>query len=497
MSNAPILLPNGDSIAATLDLQGHFVQETSDQALLAAIQHLTSRTDLVTTAVNSVTEKLTADPVTGADMDAVVAAINAATDKLSDDPATGQQVTELADVIADILAKLPDDPATEGDLADVVSAVNAVTAKIPSGAATDAHVDLATAAINAVAAKLPTDAATGTAIAAVTAAVNAVTAKLPAAPALDSTLQQIRDRLPSLLENGRLAVKQSTPDRVVGPTTLNAANQTVVVSLEDGDVEVFVDAVSTTVPTTLNITAEAIMPDGRVLSVLGYQTSTVAGTVANIGTMSFNAANNVTVNGRYPLPPGATAFRIRCSSYTNGSVAVSLYASKIYRPTPGRVTTDGVVSLGTNTAASDSAGSTALHASAAQMLFNATAFDRERSNTLQQLLSSASRGSSATTADTRTYNARALRMILNVTAGTGFSLVPAIQGKGSTSAPYFQLLPNSTPAVTALGCYVYEVGLGVGPGADAYASRPIPYIMRATVSHNTSVTYSVDLELLV
>ena len=129
----------------------------------------------------------------------------------------------------------------------------------------------------------------------------------------------------------------------------------------------------------------------------------------------------------------------------------------------------------------------------ANLLFNGTTWDRERSNTEETYLASAARTATNNSADFTNYNARGLHAIVNVSAVTGAaSITPTIQAKDPVSGLYYDLLVGLP--ITTVGTNVLKVYPGISPVLNASASDLLPRTYRLRIVHGTadSITYSVS-----
>lgn len=131
-------------------------------------------------------------------------------------------------------------------------------------------------------------------------------------------------------------------------------------------------------------------------------------------------------------------------------------------------------------------------------LFNGTTWDRQRGNTEGTLLVSAARTATENSADQVNYNARGVRVRINVTSITATpSITVAIEEKDSISGNYIAILTSA--AITTTGqkttLVVYP---GIAASANVKADDPLPRVWRVAVTHGDtdSITYSVDFALI-
>lgn len=134
---------------------------------------------------------------------------------------------------------------------------------------------------------------------------------------------------------------------------------------------------------------------------------------------------------------------------------------------------------------------------AAGLDFNGSTWDRRRGNTTVTLLASAARTTTQTGADTTNYNARGIRVTLDMTTvGTG-SVTLSIEAKDETSGKYVALLTGA--AVTTNSTNVYKVYPGLTAAANSVANDVLSRVFRIVVTANNanSATYSVGYDLIV
>ena len=145
-------------------------------------------------------------------------------------------------------------------------------------------------------------------------------------------------------------------------------------------------------------------------------------------------------------------------------------------------------------AAADGGAGGGLPAAAQNQLFNGTTWDRQRSNVPGALLAGAARTVTTVSPDQTNFNARTLKVVLDVSAiGTG-SITVTVQGKDNLSGNYYPLLTGA--AVVANGTTAYDVGPGIPNVAAVSAGVVVPRYYRVQVVANNAnpVTYSVSNE---
>lgn len=127
--------------------------------------------------------------------------------------------------------------------------------------------------------------------------------------------------------------------------------------------------------------------------------------------------------------------------------------------------------------------------------FNGTTWDRVRNNTDTELLASAARTTTQTSADLVNYNAKALQVVLDMTTvGTG-SVTVSIDMKDTASGKYINLLTGA--AITTNSTNRYRVGPNLAAVANSVAQDYMPRVFRIVVTANNanSATYSVGYHL--
>ena len=135
-------------------------------------------------------------------------------------------------------------------------------------------------------------------------------------------------------------------------------------------------------------------------------------------------------------------------------------------------------------------------AATAGYVYNGATVDRVRNNTDIQLLASAARTTTQTSADLINYNAEALIVVLDMTVvGTG-SVTVTIDMKDTTSGKYINLLTGA--AITTNSTNRYRVGPNLAAVANSVAQDYLPRVFRIVVTANNAnaATYSVGYHLV-
>lgn len=130
--------------------------------------------------------------------------------------------------------------------------------------------------------------------------------------------------------------------------------------------------------------------------------------------------------------------------------------------------------------------------------FNGTTYDRERGNTEEIILASAARTATESSADFTNYNAKGIKVVIDVTADPATaSVVFDIEGKDPISGNYYPLLTSA--AIVAVGTTILTVFPGVSETANIKASDVLPRTYRVTATHADadSITYSVSGALVI
>lgn len=116
-------------------------------------------------------------------------------------------------------------------------------------------------------------------------------------------------------------------------------------------------------------------------------------------------------------------------------------------------------------------------------VYNGSTWDRARGNVdTAALVTHTAASAGVNSADQVNYNARGVKVVVNVTAitGTAPTLTVAIQGKDNASGVYYTLL--SSAAISATGTTVLEVYPGVTAAANASASTTLPRTWRISTA---------------
>ena len=113
------------------------------------------------------------------------------------------------------------------------------------------------------------------------------------------------------------------------------------------------------------------------------------------------------------------------------------------------------------------------------------------------ILASAARTATQTSDDQRNARGRGIHLVIDVTAGAGFSITPIIEGKDPVSGKYYTILTGA--AITTTGTNVLKIYPGISANPNASANDILPKTWRVRVTHAdaTSVTYSVGANLTV
>lgn len=128
--------------------------------------------------------------------------------------------------------------------------------------------------------------------------------------------------------------------------------------------------------------------------------------------------------------------------------------------------------------------------------FNGSGWDRQRNNIDVTVLASAARTIATNSADLISYNARFLRVAIDISAIAGSpSLVFTVKAKDALSGVYSTILASA--ALTGTGHTVLLIGPGLLAVANLVANAPLPRTFRVEVTVGTadSVTYSVGAVL--
>lgn len=109
---------------------------------------------------------------------------------------------------------------------------------------------------------------------------------------------------------------------------------------------------------------------------------------------------------------------------------------------------------------------------------------------------SAARTATPTSVDVPVGRARALELVIDITAGATLSITPKIEGVDTLSGKTYTLLVGS--ALTGVGTTVLRVFPGAAPAANTVANDVLPETIRITMTHGNanSATYTVAAHLL-
>jgi hypothetical protein len=329
-----------------------------------------------------------------------------------------------------------------------------------------------------------------------------------ASSGLNGRLQRLAQRLTSLISQLPAALGQTT-----------AAGSLSVVSASD-QVGPGVDVTATGALGALNA-ALTISAKGLSAVATDIQTGTLSGTVTYEATLDDTnwiaiAGAQVVTNGawnsadtsfpaRRVFPVGGfSQFRIRVSSYTSGTSNGFVRGSvspHVVRPGQGLASETTATDGFSNSLAYLFNNNTASRLLAQAMYtFNgssAATWDRLRNNFSIAAIASGSRSTTQTGSDITTYNARYLKVVLDMTVVTSSpSVTLTIQGK-SVAGVYYTLLAGA--AVVTVSTNVYEIGPGLPATANVSANVVLPSTIRLLVTANNANagTYSLDYDLSV
>jgi hypothetical protein len=137
---------------------------------------------------------------------------------------------------------------------------------------------------------------------------------------------------------------------------------------------------------------------------------------------------------------------------------------------------------------------------AANMLYNPTTltFDRERGNEYRQILASAARTASTASPLQTNYNHRGVYVYVRVTAGTGYSITPAIFLQDEQTGEWYDQYLSTTftgPPPQHIRLLVYP-GITTSPTLAFSSVVPRTWGVYITHGNANSVTYSVSAWML-
>ena len=126
--------------------------------------------------------------------------------------------------------------------------------------------------------------------------------------------------------------------------------------------------------------------------------------------------------------------------------------------------------------------------------FNGSTWDRFRTNHEATAFASAARTASSNSSDLTNYNARGVKVVIDVTAASATpSVVFTIAGKCTLSGKYYAILASA--AITGTGTTVLTVYPGATAAANVAVSDVLPRLWRVEAVHADadSITYSVSV----
>lgn len=212
----------------------------------------------------------------------------------------------------------------------------------------------------------------------------------------------------------------------------------------------------------------------------------------NVASAATDAGNPVKVGGvnTTTLPTFANGQRGDLQIGTRGALYTTLMVNNSTTPVALAVSNaDGV--------AAGSVGSR-FETAALGYNFNGTTFDRARGNVdTAALISAAGATTSQTSADQTNYNAKGVKVVLDMTVVGSGSVTLTIQGKDAASGKYYTLLAGA--AVTTNSTNVYTVFPGSTATANVSANDLLPRVWRVitTANNANATTYTVGASVVV
>lgn len=194
-------------------------------------------------------------------------------------------------------------------------------------------------------------------------------------------------------------------------------------------------------------------------------------------------AGNPVIMGAGTTAAGGNAQSLWVESATNPHLRVAIYSGTLAATT--LVPQPGVVSP------------VSLNVAANQTTFNGASWDPVRSNSDVTLLTSGSRTTTQTSADITTYNAGALKVILDMTTVTASpSVTVSIEEKDAVSGKYVVLLTGA--AITTISTNEYTIDPAVPAVANVSAQKRIARVLRIIITANNANAgiYSAGYKLL-
>jgi hypothetical protein len=322
-----------------------------------------------------------------------------------------------------------------------------------------------------------------------------------ASSGLNGRLQRIAQRLtsliallPSALVSGRLDVNVGatvTPANVALDATVTTTNTEIGGLTEAAPAS---DTASSGLNGRLQRVAQritsliALLPSALISNRLDINLGAAPATVTVQGTAAAGAvpAGNPLLLGAVDPAGGTTINSLQVQSAASPNLRVGLYQSGL-QATVNAPSADGI-----------SAATNSLFAVAAQTLYNGTSMDRQRNNVDVTLLTSASRSTTQSPANITTYNAGAIKVIVDTTVlpGAAISNVVTINEVDPASGKSILLLTGA--AIVGVSTNEYTVDPAIPAVANVTAQKRVPRTINVVITsgNGNSATYSVGYLLL-
>lgn len=197
-------------------------------------------------------------------------------------------------------------------------------------------------------------------------------------------------------------------------------------------------------------------------------------------------ATNVSFAGLFSGNVGAKYFRVRVSSYTSGTIAVTAEFGAQSHPYAGMGVTAN--NFTTNVTLADAFTNPATgHVAADNMTFNGTTWDRARGNATTTTGDTGAKTATFNGATQTNFNGRGIVVVLNIgtVTGTTPTLVAKMQGSADGGTTWYDIPGAVTASLVATGVFAITVYPGATvlagsttTGTTAVASNTVPRTWR-------------------
>ena len=240
-----------------------------------------------------------------------------------------------------------------------------------------------------------------------------------------------------------------------------------------------------------NANATAPLPVAVYTGGTGATASQVQG---NAASGAADSGNPVKTGGVYSANPTGVTAGQRVDSWLNPQGAINISGINIGAGVDAFTTTSAF-------AVHDSGGTTSGAVSTAGYLYNGTSWSRARGNIdTAALLTYAAAAAGTNGADQTNYNARGVKLVVDITAisGAGATLTVTVQGRDAASGKYYTILASA--ALAAVATTTLEIYPSIIAAANVTAGVTLPRVWRviATIAGTTpAVTATVGASVIV